>query len=189
MRGILFKPDLIEAIRSNRKTVTRRLLKPGKPNPWGKVKAGERLYVKEGLRVGGELHRPMAHYTSDGAPSGHHWRLDWCRSHLSPLHMPASCARLFLTVTADPTVERLLDITEEDARAEGVIEVRDPGPHRPMWTWPGVGFTAMSARDSFMARWSDIRVGPCERHDPMRHPNCDVCNPLVAVVRFKMEAP
>jgi len=39
MRGILFKPDMIKAIREGRKTVTRRLLNPQPRADWDSVDA------------------------------------------------------------------------------------------------------------------------------------------------------
>ena len=43
------------------------------------------------------------------------WEDGWC----SPIHMPREAARIFLNVT-NVRVERLQDINEEDAKAEGV---------------------------------------------------------------------
>lgn len=53
----------------------------------------------------------IVHYgADDGAPAGLRWR--------SPIHMPRWASRLVLDVLA-VRVERLQDITEDDARAEG----------------------------------------------------------------------
>lgn len=58
-----------------------------------------------------------------GIPDGYIYKADWMDGAEAPkwrpsIHMPKDAARLFPLVNAD-RVERLQDITEEDARAEG----------------------------------------------------------------------
>jgi len=90
MKSFLFKPDMVRAILTGRKTQTRRL--HAKP----RFRVGERAYVKEPWRDGDPLPR---------------WR--------SPLFMPERAARIFLELTA-VRVQRLQDISETDAINEGV---------------------------------------------------------------------
>lgn len=152
--GILYKPDMHLAVREDRKTQTRRIIKPGRNQSWlpaealGKVvrmepsadgwwkmavsdghigsvrspyRVGDLLYVKEAVCVytykvwspAGYFEEPRALYKSDGAllVNGHKWS--------SPLHMPKWAARTWLEVTG-VRAERLQDISEADAIAEGV---------------------------------------------------------------------
>lgn len=59
------------------------------------------------------------------------------------IHMPKEAARIFLRVT-DVRVERLRDIDEEGAKAEGVYAG---------WRLTGRGSCALSARQAFMWLW------------------------------------
>lgn len=140
MKSILFKPHLVAQIFAGNKTHTRRVIKTKlgwklkeykgcdgiyhnfeneislsvqtsiKP----KYSVGETIYVKE------KLIRNCCGGISfeDGDPIGvTDWA--WKRDVLSPLFMPEKHARLFMRVT-DVRVERLQDISEEDAVKEGV---------------------------------------------------------------------
>lgn len=95
---------------------------------------GDILYVRETwtklwyVDANGYAHfdKPMYYYAADGNPDitfvdadGYHADDQRIRWHPS-IHMPKEAARLFLRVT-DVRVERLHDITPEQARAEGVI--------------------------------------------------------------------
>ncbi len=175
-RGILFKPDLHQAILAGRKTETRRL-----DLNWAKLRKGDRLYVKEKLIEVGwldALHRARregrregsgeAAYACDSAllvPSTP-WR--WSRSWLSPLHMPRECARTWLELVEDGRVERLLDIDGDGARREGVVS------DGILWRFGGL--VQASARDAFLARWD------------LTHPTSEP-NPEVAVLRFRLVTP
>ncbi len=153
MKGILFKPDMRQAIIEDRKTVTRRTsgLKEinQHPDEWvykGMIKdahyfeipqtitchllikhryhVGEIVYIKEACCIwcferdgvkdacyktdedGDVLPAPMTHCSEP-----QHWR--------SPLFMPAWAARYFIQIL-DVRPERLQEITEEDAIAEGI---------------------------------------------------------------------
>jgi len=78
----------------------------------------------------------------------------------SPMFMPREAARLFLKVTS-VKVERLQDITEEDAKAEGVI----CGQGQKRWT----------ARSAFMDLWDRING----KNNPWES------NPWVWVIEFE----
>jgi hypothetical protein len=87
---------------------------------------GDRLWVKETFRgAAGYDHQPPRDwgnkpiwYCADGEPpaSGSWWFLS--NRARSPLHMPRWASRIDLLVT-DVCVQRLRDITEDDAKAEG----------------------------------------------------------------------
>ncbi len=119
MKGILFKPDMIKAIIEGRKTQTRRVIKPqpflgdkfqnyeplvGKP----RYQVGEVVYIKE-AGVWDERVRLFA-YKANMPDLTAKWQ--------SPRFMPAWAARYFIQIT-DVRAERLQEITEEDAIAEG----------------------------------------------------------------------
>lgn len=131
MKPILFNTDMVRAILEGRKTVTRRVVKfnHGQNPQWtGYIPDGHVLYGSNNIPAAKAPYRPgdilyvretwaksMAGtyiYKSTDTPL----ILDrW----LPSIHMPKEAARLFLRVT-DVRVERLQDITDEQAKAEGV---------------------------------------------------------------------
>lgn len=145
MKPILFNTDMVRAILAGRKTVTRRVVKPqpekSAHSPYeccgGRFafrigecgctdqyippyRPGDILYVRETfdnkpVSPGGHF-RPSGvwYYKADGDIRPEAWRGPWRPS----IHMPREAARIFLRVT-DVRVERLQDITEEQAQAEG----------------------------------------------------------------------
>ena len=134
-RGILFSAPMVRALLDGRKTQTRRLLKPQPPEgldggflhvegdarprvTHGRVilkdkfpfATGDRLWVCEAFSFGTRPYPDML-YRADGG----NYDLKWS----SPIHMPRWASRLTLTVT-DVRVQRLQEISQEDAEAEGV---------------------------------------------------------------------
>ena len=130
-RPIIFSTPMVKAILAGKKTMTRRVIKPKtldkfinliwnpdenlNLSPW---KVGDVLWVREtwnGIRLG---NGPEYWYRADepeDADTGvlrERWR--------PSIFMPRAAARLFLKVTSI-RVERLQEITEEDAIAEGVL--------------------------------------------------------------------
>jgi hypothetical protein len=123
------------ALLDGRKTQTRRLAwrdpheggpadgLERRPSPWRKVRPGDRLWVREAWRIDGAGARvPAKHcrgkravqYRADG-----YQPVTWMER--SPIHMPRWASRLTLTVT-DVRVQRLQEISEADACAEGARE-------------------------------------------------------------------
>lgn len=101
-RGIIFSSEMVNAILDGRKTQTRRVVNMNSGIcKYGMV--GDLLYVKEAWE----------HSTH---PLHKKWR--------SPRFMPKSAARIWLEIT-DICIEKLQDISKEDALAEG-IETRYP---------------------------------------------------------------
>lgn len=143
-RPILFSGPMVRAILDGRKTQTRRVIKPqpefftsdieggiefecpttsgtyskksfARLCPYGKP--GERLWVREAFydradyAAIGKHHKERFVYVVDGVKGG--WR-----AHPS-IHMPRIASRITLEIT-DVRVERLQEISEEDAVAEGL---------------------------------------------------------------------
>jgi hypothetical protein len=93
------------------------------------------------------------------APEGSaQWCLMWKKK--PSIYMPRWASRITLEVT-EVRVERLHDISEEDARAEGV-ERNHPTDETEGWldyldmTQGGEGFPVETARDSFRTLWDSI---------------------------------
>lgn len=74
------------------------------------------------------------------------------------IHMPKDYARIWLRIM-DIRVERLQDITEDDAIAEGVIEYED-GTYHNYFTQKGLrhkdGVEILLAKGSFQSLWASI---------------------------------
>ncbi len=187
-RPILFSAPMVRAILDGRKTQTRRLahLPPQvaiqigdgpiepimTPSRWAEVKPGNTLWVREAHYLTDDGHEQYAVYAED---------VESVKAHLSQIaeqerrfphlaiwprhrklrpsiHMPRWASRITLEVTA-VRVERLQDISEEDAKAEGA----------PPWTG-----ALQSYRAGFYNIWNSINgSGSWE------------ANPLVAVISFR----
>ncbi len=141
VRPIIFSGSMILALLEGRKTMTRRVLKHDTffENGWPIRKDGRKigvsfakaptleqtayrpgdlLYLRENFSYDMQDHGchmpPSYWYWADGNPE----HGDWSKPKPS-IHMPRSASRLTLEVTC-VKVERLQDISEEDAKAEGV---------------------------------------------------------------------
>lgn len=149
IKPILFNGEMVRAILDGRKTCTRRILKGGIPfdekaEYWNVLKKGEWsgpicseyfikqgspykpgdiLYVREtwcGLPVNEAGHfrgHHIYYYRADGDLRPEGWRGAWHPS----IHMPKEAARIWLKVTG-VRVERLQDMTDDDAEAEGCFD-------------------------------------------------------------------
>ena len=148
-RPILFSTEMVQALLAERKTQTRRVIKPqpskaafglvawkGRDltlnsfknhSPYGQV--GDVLWVRETFtklapdhviegdyvfkaNVDADSEEIRQDYIDRGYP--YQWK--------PSIHMPKRAARIWLKVT-DVRVERVQDITEEDAKAEGIISL------------------------------------------------------------------
>ena len=173
-RPIIFSAPMVRALLDDRKTQTRRAVKPqplnivpfigvgGLPTwefgtcahhhgvidrhikcPFGQP--GDRLWVRETFAI-----VPRTAYAcSDGVqqtlrPDDPHdaaiYRADWSRSNggiqwRPSIHMPRWASRINLEITS-VRVERLQDISEADAKAEGVCELPGQAAERGCW-WSG----------------------------------------------------
>lgn len=152
---IIFSAPMVQAIIEGRKTQTRRVIKP-QPAGFVPVRCsygypGDRLWVREAYGTC-DSWVPHIFYRADGgAPNpGFRWK--------SPIHMPRWASRITLEII-DVRVERLRDISEENARAEGC---HFPNSESPF------GY------DNFRMHW-----------DRLHGPGVWQENPLVWVLEFK----
>jgi hypothetical protein len=195
-RPIIFSAPMVRAILEGRKTQTRRILRP-QPQfqsygtheifegleeygeiPLGihfsnpKYSVGDRLWVRE-------TWRPKTHEFPIGAPFEYQAT---AACDLTPLdgrwkpsiHMPRTASRLLLEIT-DVRIERLHDISERDAIAEGVEVIDNQFFGHPIYKdyqKPGFGYD--TARLSYYSLWCSIYS-----HEVWNK------NPLVWVISFK----
>lgn len=164
-RGILFNAPMVRAV-LNGKTQTRRAIKdcfefdyeegwpmaPDEDGVWRRVRCpygqpGDRLWVRETWS-----HTWVGVWTIDDAravgPGGAIYRADGERPGAGwwpSIHMPREFSRILLQIT-EIRVQRLQDISEDDAKAEGMQE--------PSLV-PLIG-ACWSERDAFAKLWTAI---------------------------------
>tara|TARA_R110000868_G_scaffold199913_1_gene447040 strand:- start:69 stop:635 length:567 start_codon:yes stop_codon:yes gene_type:complete len=160
-KPIIFSSPMVRAIMSGDKTQTRRVLKP-QPGKWVSLhpwKAGETMWVREACRAE-EIDDPKSpdrgldgvRYLADdkfiGLPeilppsrTDNRWidlacygRKEFIRpiKNVPAIHMPRWASRITLLVEA-VRVERLQDISEADACAEGMIGERIIAKYKHLW--------------------------------------------------------
>ena len=141
-RPILFSGPMVRAILADRKTQTRRIVKPQSavltdqmarrlgvrppavenaaviPCPYGQ--AGDRLWVRETWALHPET-GSLLYKADDAAPNNIKWK--------PSIHLPRKHSRILLEVV-DTGVERLKSISREDAQAEGMDN--NPGTNCPI---------------------------------------------------------
>ena len=172
---IIFSTPMVRALLEGRKTQTRRLawrsirkgersaegdriviLEPGrfggkaihlKPTSWQKRKPGDRLWVRETLTCSGA----MIQYVADRHTSELVWPAHWKNDPRPSIHMPRWASRITLLVT-DVRRERVQEISEEDALAEGVGEPYLADGDPPFEETA----TMISSRRQFRALWSRL---------------------------------
>lgn len=141
--GMLFSSEMVRAILDERKTQTRRLARDcridsngnawqGKWNfgqdVWGKphvdrwkkpCNVGDHIYVRETWGVLNDKHHRYCYLVDSQYPQGRS-RQQLVGNRWRPsIHMPKAAACIWLEVT-DVRIERLQDISEKDAIAEGI---------------------------------------------------------------------
>ncbi|HEY9749835.1 MAG TPA: hypothetical protein V6C63_14215 [Allocoleopsis sp.] len=190
-RPILFSGPMIRAILEGRKTQTRRIIKlpswstndwsdfetDGKeaeiicantgclasiPCPYGQV--GDRLYCRETWSKSlpeWQIEAPYIYRADHLDPKGDAQPIKWKPA----IHMPKEASRITLEIT-DVRVQRLQEISEEDAIAEGIRLIGDTFPHGgDFWKkgpnfytieYPGWSFNAPTAKECFAHLWDSI---------------------------------
>lgn len=178
-RPIIFRAEMVRSILAGRKTQTRRIVKPlhmatvdaeqfpilamcpcGSP--------GDRLWVRETCRAEdiGDEGLCGVRYVADGQfmpiantrEASDRWvQLYWYRdmegATVPPIHMPRWASRITLEIT-DVRVERLQDISEADAVAEGCKPIRPELVQDGLIARPG-----RSAVEEFRLVWEQIHGG------------------------------
>ena len=154
--------------------------------PYGKP--GDRLWVRETTEVDEETSAVvrLARYSADLEPvlyrhpegdeydgSVAHW--DYPRRSRPSIHMQRWACRILLEIT-DVRVERLQDISEEQAKAEGVRLYTDHAELGDWWHVEGIETYSADPRKSFELLWSSVGG------------NWNA-NPWVWVVEFKRVTP
>lgn len=139
-KPILFSGEMVRAILAGRKTQTRRVIKPQpesvslpaiycprkgqygvSENPYGN--AGDRLWVRETWAVNDDKYHRVIFKADEGTakigrPEFGRWK--------PSIHMPRCVSRINIGIT-DVRVEKLQEITEEGAKAEGLSCVTKDG--------------------------------------------------------------
>jgi len=175
-RPILFSGAMVRAILEGRKTQTRRVIRG--PEKYSRIHecgfccphgvTGDRLWVREqfsgtyawnAIPPSGwgwdNTEVPIWYWADGNPPDG-----DWTRPKPS-IHMPRRYSRITLEIT-DVRVQRLQDISEDDARAEGVIvgdelqRAEDEATRRRGWI-PAARWI-LSAREPFSELWDSINA-------------------------------
>jgi hypothetical protein len=155
--GILFSGPMVKAILEGRKSMTRRLNKQ-----WLKVKAGDRLWVRETWQhhpAREDFRAVVYRATHISAVPVKKWR--------PSIFMPRWAARIYLEATADARLEKLQEISVEDAIKEG-CEYWNCGH-------PDCGGKHYGPRGSFRELWDSLNSKKAPWKD----------NPVVVVLAFR----
>lgn len=193
-RPILFSAPMVRAILAGRKTQTRRLLKNPEYYgcPTGDCphdtnaeciaamnanverrycEVGDRLWVREAwAKVPASAYRMSEGVQQTVCPDDPYYAAiyaaGWerCAPKWKPsIHMPRWASRITLEVT-DVRIERLREITESDALAEGAF---DPSIGEIAWAEPmGLARHICPAVNAFAALWADIHGWASWRENP-----------------------
>ncbi len=147
-----------------------------KPCPYGVP--GDRLWVRETFNRD-DNDAGAIWYRADHAIVKHHRAIELNAKPypdvMSPLYMPRWASRITLEVVS-VRVQRVHDISEADARAEGAVLVPDSVGDGPWYTHGGDANAYATARNSFWALWDSINAKRGYGWD---------ANPWVWVIEFK----
>jgi len=190
VKSIIVSPESVRATLDGRKTMARRVAKGWYFKPCGGVvkapyRPGDLLYVRETWchfpetapdGMGENIYYKADQKNADEVErvikyNGIKWR--------SPATMPRAAARLFLRVKA-VRVERLQEITEADAIAEGIIRWTEAGPLHAHYLNAKLGawLNFPTAREAYASWWDEMNA---RRGYPWDS------NPCVFVYKFERE--
>lgn len=180
-RPILFSAPMVRALLAGTKTQTRRVIKPRhlaffnqdaaamlsdwneRPLPYGKP--GDRLWVRETWHDASSSLHSCALYRADGIDL--HWD-KWTPS----IHMPRRASRITLEITS-VRVERLQEISIEDAKAEGAWGPDDSIAQK-VADYFGTDIFSANPRKAFQMLWESING-----------PDSWAANPWVWAIEFR----
>lgn len=188
-RPILFSGPMVRAILDGHKTQTRRVLKPVKGLTLGALQdegeqdgsmvrcarhqvqdpryaPGDRLWVRESIEGEHTLYDSRFTYKANGDRVRWRNRTDvgWLESYPRPpipsIHMPRWASRLTLVVT-DVRVQRLQEISEDDAVAEGIERMKSGRGFYDATVSKGAvraGIWHHKATESFQSLWDSLNA-------------------------------
>lgn len=178
---IMFSPEMVEAIRNGYKIQTRRIIKPGR-NPEMYGPKGSPLWVRERWMVPSEFNdtKPSEipkythcrYFTSEYNMVKSGWEAFKGSKARPSIFMPFWASRVWL-INCGYHRERLQDISELDAAAEGIEYIWDGWPMYRDYIKKD--FRHKSARYSFQSLWEKIN-GPGSWDE----------NPEVIIMDFKL---
>ncbi len=137
---------------------------PSVPTPWQKVRPGFRLWVKEDLQRYNRVPHATVQYVSTisgvphrgvvaGGPDGRaYW--NWRTKYIPARYCPRWASR-FTLIVAGVKIERIQDITDDDAIAEGVEHSDVLGGPWRHYLSPDV-LSVDRPRDSFFTLWLSL---------------------------------
>jgi hypothetical protein len=177
-RPILFSAPMVLALLAGRKTQTRRIMKSQWPHdqredhhalaselrhcPYGQV--GERLWVKETWRACSSLddlapslldRSCQVEYVADGARRAERLSFEPGKTRVS-IFMPRWASRLTLEIT-EVRVQRLQEISVEDAKAEGLAQITKDGQ---LWKWGIPDRDGLPGTDDLGWPWVEWNADP-----------------------------
>lgn len=179
LKPILFSTEMVQAILEGRKKMTRRVIKP-QPKEIGndkllfkdrertkvsflnecKYQINDILWVRETYSPG---------HIENGSNTGWQYKADNKGQNIKwkpSIFMPKEAARIFLKVK-NIRLERLQDISEEDAIAEGIIKIADYGnTGYKLYTEPDAAYSDIDALESFESLWNSINGEDSWKENP-----------------------
>lgn len=205
-RPILFSAPMVRAVLDDSKTQTRRVVKLPKYCEWGRDydgqilegdndypvdelrcpygQPGDRLWVREAWTTHAfldkvpprDLTTRSIHYVADGEIKTGKYR--------PPMFMPRWASRITLEIVS-VRVERLQDISEADALAEGITSV----VFRPDTGWPLCDGYMVGPDDGKMALETSAMKAYRNLWEQINGPGSWDLNPWVWVIEFKRVMP
>lgn len=186
---ILFNMEMVRAILDGRKSCTRRIIKP---QPQGYFEVSEEpLYIYDTDGKQGKITPPYqpgdilyVRETWKQAPNGYYYYEDWQRNNIADvtkwkpsIHMPKKATRIWLKVM-NVRVERLQEITDEQAKREGIQYDECP-----------TGFTWKQETDMHNCYTTPIGAMQALWNSTIKKPDLDQhgwdANPWVWVIEFE----